>query len=54
MVMEEISMNVYDDILPCLPLKILTEIVAYLNTLSANDLYDFLVGFLIDVGITMI
>jgi hypothetical protein len=32
----------------------LTDIVGYLNTLSANDLYDFLLGFLIDVAMTMV
>jgi hypothetical protein len=35
-------------------LKIITDITAYLNTISAADLYDFLFGSLIDVAVTMI
>ena len=52
--MEEITKSVYEDLLPCLPLKVLTDITAYMNTLSANNFYDFLFSFLIDVAITMI
>lgn len=47
-------MSIYEDSLPCLPLKVITDITAYMNTLSANNLYDFLFSFLIDVAITMI
>ena len=54
MVMEEITKSVYEDLLPCLPLKIITDITAYMNTLSANNFYDFLFSFLIDVAINMI
>jgi len=53
-IMEEITNSAYGDILPALPLKIITDITAYLNTISAADLYDFLFGSLIDVAITMI
>ena len=53
-VMEEITKSIYDDMLPFLPLKIITDITAYMNTLSANNFYDFLFSFLIDVAITMI
>lgn len=35
-------------------MKIITDITAYLNTISAADLYDFLFGSLIDVAVTMI
>ena len=35
-------------------MKLLTEITSYLNTLAANDFYDFMFSFLIDVGLTMI
>lgn len=52
--MEEITLEIYEDLLPCLPLKVITEITAYMNTLSADNLYDFLFSFLIDVAITMI
>ena len=51
--MEEITKFVYEDLLPCLPLKVITDITAYMNTLSANNFYDFLFSFLIDVAITM-
>ena len=54
MIMEEITKSVYEDLLPCLPLKIITDITAYMNTLSANNFYDFLFSFLIDVAINMI
>ncbi len=54
MIMEELAKAFFEDILPCLPLKVLTDITAYLNTLSANDFYDFLFAFLIDVAINMI
>jgi hypothetical protein len=40
--------------LPALPFKILTDITAYFNTLSANDFYSFLFSFLVDVAMTMI
>lgn len=53
-IMEEITKSVYEDLLPCLPLKVLTDIIAYMNTLSANNFYDFLFSFLIDVAMTMI
>lgn len=53
-VMEEITLSIYEDSLPCLPLKVITDITAYMNTLSADNLYDFLFSFLIDVAITMI
>lgn len=53
-IMEEITLSIYGDLLPCLPLKVLTDITAYMNTLSANNFYDFLFSFLIDVAITMI
>lgn len=54
MIMEEITKEVYEDLLPFLPLKIITDITAYMNTLSANNFYDFLFSFLIDVAINMI
>lgn len=53
-IMEEITKSVYGDLLPCLPLKVITDITAYMNTLSANNFYDFLFSFLIDVAINMI
>ena len=52
--MEEITKIVFEDFLQCIPLKVLTDIVAYMNTLSANNFYDFLFSFLIDVAITMV
>lgn len=54
MILEEITKSVYEDILPCLPFRILTDITAYLNTLSAANFYDFLFSFLVDVAMTMI
>lgn len=53
-IMEEIAKVVFEDILPCLPLKVITDITAFMNTLSANDFYDFLFSFLIDVAVNMI
>ena len=53
-IMEEFTNSIYGDILPGLPLKIITDITAYLNTISAADLYDFLFGSLIDVAVTMV
>ena len=53
-VMEEVTKTVYDDYLPCLPMKVITDITAFMNTLSANNFYDFLFSFLIDVAINMI
>lgn len=35
-------------------MKVVTDITAYMNTLSADNLYDFLFSFLIDVAITMV
>ena len=32
----------------------MTDITAYLNTLSASDFYSFLFSFLVDVAMTMI
>ncbi len=52
--MEEITNSIFGEILPGLPLKIITDITAYLNTISAEDLYDFLFGSLIDVAVTMV
>lgn len=38
----------------CMPMKIITDITCYLNTLAANNFYDFMFSFLIDVGLNMI
>lgn len=38
----------------CIPMKLITEITSYLNTLAANDFYDFMFSFLIDVGLNMV
>lgn len=35
-------------------MKLITEITSYLNTLAANDFYDFMFSFLIDVGLNMV
>lgn len=49
-ILEEITKDVFDDMLPGMPFKIITDIIGFLNTLSAANLYDFLFGSLIDVA----
>lgn len=53
-IMQEITKSVFDDALPGLPFKIITDVTGFLNTVSAADLYDFLFGALIDVALTLI
>jgi hypothetical protein len=53
-IMEEITNSIFGEVLPGLPLKIITDITAFLNTVSADDLYDFLFGVLIDIAVTIV
>ena len=53
-VLEEVTKSVFGDLLLVLPFKIITDITAYMNTLSANNFYDFLFSFLVDVAVNMI
>lgn len=53
MVLEEITMSFLGDVTPCFPMRIITDFTSYLNTLAANDFYDFMFSFLIDVALTM-
>lgn len=54
MVIEEISYSIFDDQLPCLPLKVMLGVLSYLATMGAIDLYYFILGYLVDVGISII
>ena len=45
---------IFDDKLPCIPLKITLGVLAYLATMGAIDLYYFILGYLVDVGISII
>lgn len=54
MVLEELTDVFFNDVMQCMPMKLITEITSYLNTLAANNFYDFMFSFLIDVGLTMI
>lgn len=36
-----------------MPLKIILNLTSYLNTLAANDFYEFMFSFLIDVAVEM-
>lgn len=54
MVLEEFSISIFEDVLPCLPLKISLGVLSYLATMGAIDLYYFILGYLVDVGISII
>lgn len=54
MVLEEVIYSIFDDQLPCLPLKLTVGVMAYLGTMGAIDLYYFILGYLVDVGISII
>ena len=54
MVCEEVVDTIFDDKLPCIPLKLTFGVLAYLATMGAIDLYMFILGYLIDVGISII
>lgn len=54
MVAEELLFSIYDDQLPCLPLKLTLGVMAYLATMGAIDLYYFILGYLVDVAISTI
>lgn len=54
MILEEIIFSIYDDQLPCLPLKLAIGVLAYLATMGAIDLYYFILGYLVDVAISTI
>jgi hypothetical protein len=46
--------SVFEDQLPCIPLKLTLGVLAYLATMGAIDLYYFILGYLVDVGISII
>ena len=52
-VLEEIVDLIFENIISSMPLKIISNLTSYLNTLAANDFYDFMFSFLIDVAIEM-
>ena len=54
MVCEEVVDAIFDDKLPCIPLKLTFGVLAYLATMGAIDLYYFILGYLVDVGISLI
>lgn len=46
--------SLYDDVLPTIPMKLSVGVLAYLATMGAVDLYYFMLGYLVDVGISTI
>jgi len=54
MILEEVLNSLYDDVLPCIPMKLSVGVLAYLATMGAIDLYYFMLGYLVDVGISTI
>jgi histidine ammonia-lyase len=54
MVLEEVLNSLYDDVLPTIPMKLSVGVLAYLATMGAVDLYYFMLGYLVDVGISTI
>lgn len=54
MIIEEIVLSILDDKLPCSALKVILGVLAYLATMGAIDLYYFILGYLVDVGISII
>lgn len=53
MILEEVIDIIFENIISSLPLKIILNITSYLNTLAANNFYEFMFSFLIDVAIEM-
>ena len=54
MILEEVLNSLYEDVLPTIPMKLSVGVLAYLATMGAVDLYYFILGYLIDVGISSI
>jgi hypothetical protein len=54
MIIEEILYSIYDDVMPCIPLKITLAVMGYLATMGAIDLYYFILGYLVDVAISTV
>ena len=54
MIAEEITSSIFNNQLPCIPLKITLGILSYLATMGAIDLYYFILGYVIDVAIATI
>ena len=51
MVLEEIVEIIFENLISSMPLKIISNLTSYLNTLAANDFYEFMFSFLIDVAL---
>jgi len=54
MIIEKVVLTIYQDMLPALPFKITLGVLSYLATMGAIDLYYFILGYLVDVGIATI
>jgi hypothetical protein len=54
MVIEEILFSLFEDEVPCMPLKLTLGVLSYLATMGAIDLYYFILGYLVDVLLSTI